>query len=177
MKCLPGDIVLTKSKEWYGWLIRWGNQYTGEEKTVCNHVGVGEDKVYFIEALWTTVRTMWANLQYEPKDTWEVWRHKSLTDEQRIAVAEKAREYLGRKYGWWKIGLHGIDGILGKIFCTDVYLFRRIGFMDKYPICSWLAAFAYKKAIGYEFGVDPERAAPDDIRDWVSTHGDWEKIC
>jgi len=176
VKFLPGDVVLTKTKRWYGWLIRWGTQHTGEEKTCVNHAGTGENAVYYIEALWETVRTPWATLLYDPPDAREVWRHIGLTDDQRQAIAAEASSYVGRKYGWWKIGLHGIDGILGKVFCTDIYLFRRLSFSDRYPICSWETAFSYDRAIGYRFGVEPERATPDDIHDWVADHPEWMRV-
>lgn len=97
VKFLPGDVVLTKTKRWYGWLIRWGTQHTGEEKTCVNHAGTGENAVYYIEALWETVRTPWATLLYDPPDAREVWRHIGLTDDQRQAIAAEASSYVGRK--------------------------------------------------------------------------------
>jgi hypothetical protein len=41
--------------------------------------------------------------------------------------------------------------------------------MDKYPICSWLVAYAYD-AIGWDFGVPPWVAQPDCIWDYCMAH-------
>ena len=43
--------------------------------------------------------------------------------------------------------------------------------MDRYPICSWLVAHAFKKA-GKTFGVKPGAATPDDIWDFVRSNPD-----
>ena len=51
------------------------------------------------------------------------------------------------------------------------YVFRRLGRMDRYPICSWLVAHSYKAA-GLHFGVAPGAATPDDIWDFVTTRTD-----
>jgi hypothetical protein len=170
MKFMAADIVLTCGKPWFSKLIRWGTQHTGEEKTEVNHAGGGENEENFIEALLRVVRTKWADLIKQPSDTYQVWRCTKLTDEQREAIAAKMRDYLGRKYGWMKIVFQGIDGILGKIFFADIYLARRLACMDRYPICSWVVAFAYHRVVGLLFGVPPNEATPDDILDYIKAH-------
>jgi hypothetical protein len=172
MKYFAGDIVFTRGDKWYSKLIRWGTRHTGEESTWTNHTGVGENRKSFVEALWRVVETPWRSLDGE----FEVWRNMNLTESQRRDISAKARDYLGRKYGWWKIGLQAVDGILGKVFCTDIMCARRLGCMDRYPICSWVVAFTYKSAIGYGFGVPPEVATPDEIRDWCVKRKEWVKL-
>ena len=44
---------------------------------------------------------------------------------------------------------------------------RRLGRLDRYPICSWLVAHSYKKA-GKHFGFSARAASPDDIWDFVT---------
>lgn len=166
---LPGDVVLTKGM----WLIRWGTQYTGEGKGSMGHAGVGVNQSFFVEALWRVVLTAWDGLSGRGG---QVWRYIPFTDEQRKAIADKADDYLGRKYGWWKIALQGIDCILGKLFFTDVYLARRLGRIDKYPICSWVVAFAYDRGAGYSFGKEPNAATPDDIYDHVRNTEGWIRV-
>ena len=178
MEFLPADVVVTHEKAWFSKLIRWGEQHTGEEPTWASHVGNGLDGEYFIEALSHVVKTTWDNLLSRPADSYQVWRKMDLTDAQRGAVAEVALGYVGLKYGWVKIGLHCGDCLLGKIFCCDVYFFRRLAFLDKYPICSWETSFSFFKAIKYKFGVEPEYATPDHIHDWVSKHPEesWVRV-
>jgi hypothetical protein len=168
-----GDIVLERDS----WWIRWGTQHTGESKTLASHTGIGIDGQFFVEALNSVVKTPWFDFVQDHKpDTYEIWRHRYWTDEDRQAVANVAEAYLGRKYGYLKILLHAGDSLLGKIFYMDVLFFRRLALMDRYPICSWVTGFAVYKAVGYEFGVKPEYATPDDIADWVQTHEEWGRV-
>ena len=65
-------------------------------------------------------------------------------------------------YGYGKMFLYLLDWVLlGK------YVFRRLGRMDNYPICSWLVAHRYQKA-GKRFGRPAGAATPDDIWDLVT---------
>lgn len=169
---LPGDIVFTCGTAWSSRLIRWGTQNTGETETKTNHTGVGKDSAVFVEALNTVVETPWCNM--DPGT--EVWRNNVLTDEQRLKVAEKAANYVGRKYGYGKILLQGLDCLLGKLFATDVFFFRQAASMDRYPICSWVVAYAYDHGIGMRFGVPPNVADPDEIYDYVCKHPDWIRV-
>ena len=52
-----------------------------------------------------------------------------------------------------------------------MYVFRRMANMDNYPICSWLVAHSRAK-VNKTFGVEPEAATPQDIRDFVREHPD-----
>ena len=44
--------------------------------------------------------------------------------------------------------------------------------MDKYPICSWVVAYAFEKVGASYFDIKPNAAAPDDIWDYIQTHPD-----
>jgi len=174
---MAGDIVFTRGTAWYSKLIRWGTRHTGETRSRTNHTGVGLDPNYFIEALHHVVATKWSDFaKNNALGTFEIWRNEALTEVQREAVAAKARGYLGRDYGYSKILLQSLDCILGKVLCMDVMAFRRLAFMDKYPICSWVVAYSYFNGIGYSFGISPRVADPDEIHDFVANHEDWKRV-
>ena len=99
-----------------------------------------------------------------------------MTDDERLKIKACLYDYENRTYGWSKILLQGLDGTLGKVFWCDIHLFRKLGSMDKYPICNWVVAFAYFKAIGYEFGCHPKETCPDSMHDHVKNSPDWRRI-
>jgi hypothetical protein len=169
------DIVFTRESAWYSRLIRWGTRYSGEAPSRTSHVGIGLDGVCFAEALAHAVVTEWSVLAHRDPSTFEVWRYDYLTISQIKDIKNTTIDYLGRSYGYGKIALQGLDCALGKIFATDVYCFRRLAFMHKYPICSWLVAHAYD-SVGYRFNINPDAADPDEIYDHVSSTKGWRKI-
>ena len=91
-----------------------------------------------------------------------IYRPTNLTDEEQTQILMAANSYAGKRYGYLKIFLHFFDWLL-----VGEYAFRRLGRMDRYPICSWLVAHSYKKA-GKHFGVPARAANPDDIWDFVT---------
>jgi len=100
-----------------------------------------------------------------------IYRPLRLDAAQRAAVVAKAREYLGREYGYFQLVGHFLDW-----FLQGPYVFRRLTGSDDYPICSWVVAHAFA-VVGVTFGVEPGAAQPDDIHDYVSTHPDpFERI-
>jgi len=68
------------------------------------------------------------------------------------------------------IHTHVLDGLLNKIARQDIFFFRRLNHSDRYPICSWITAYAYDRVLHYRFGVPPECADPDQMYDWVKAH-------
>lgn len=170
-----GDVVLVRGISLVDRLIRWVIRKPGEPPTVINHVGVMVDSSTVVESLSRTVARDF-NEAYPPKKGCKVYvtRLKSVTEHQKAAVAKKAEEYVGRKYGWLKILAHALDDLVFR----DRYVVRRLLFMDNYPICSWLVAHAYQAA-GLSFGVPADEADPDQIWDWImegEEHPDWELI-
>jgi hypothetical protein len=171
---LPGDIVLTTGGGWISKLIRKFTRTKGEGKTRYNHVGIVVkpgtiDTAIIVEALHRVRRHTIASNYGKPGAGWvAVWGPPKIWTERTVAkVVKDAESYTGKKYGYLKIGLHALDYYLGKILRKEVFLFRRIGFMDRYPICSWLVAHAYD-TIGYRFqGKHPDVVQPDDIGDHV----------
>jgi hypothetical protein len=107
----------------------------------------------------------------------EVWRCRSLTPTQRQTVSDTARAYLGRKFGWSKLVTHLLDGLVNKLVQKPIFFFRRLNHDQRYPICSWITAYSYDRAVHYQFGVPPQCADPDQIHDWVRSHADeWVRV-
>jgi len=88
----------------------------------------------------------------------------------------KSESYIGRQYGWLKLLIHLLDAFLTFLRRKETYFFRRMMFYDRYPICSWVEAYAYK-AIQVDFGCEPNTADPDVIQDYKKTHPEiWKLI-
>lgn len=174
-KFKPGDIILTGSNNWISKAIRWVTRYRGEEETIKNHAGIGIDNQYYVEALWTTKKHTYDHL-FNLKTNYEIWRNNSFKLDDLNIVQTKALEYVGLVYAPQKIALHLFDGLLSKISGKDIFIFRKLAMFDRYPICSWVVAFAYDK-IGYRFNnLDPKYATPDCLHDHLVADKDWKII-
>lgn len=161
MDFLPGDIICENGTNWLSRSIRWAEHAPGEDPVYANHVAMFTSPADVTEALWKVenrpAAVALAGVSYQ------VWRHTGLTDAQRQAVAAQALSYVGRDYGVGKIMLHLGDALLTKATGHEIYAFRRMAGVDKYPICSWVVAESYSKALGLQLGPPPNEAAPDDI--------------
>lgn len=173
LQLLPGDIVLVRSHGLFAWFIRQFTRTAGEKRTRVNHVGIMVDGQHIVEALQTTrkydIHWRFAGKPFQIA----IYRWSGLTEQERATVATKAESYIGSKYGWLKILVHGLDRIIG-----GRYFFRRLAIQDKYPICSWVVAWAYD-GIGKNFGVPPNAADPDHIWDYCvenDTSGQFEEV-
>jgi hypothetical protein len=93
-----------------------------------------------------------------------IYRIVNLSFEQRIEVAQAAYEFLGRRYGWWKLVAHAADSIVSRELHREVYLFRRLLCSKRYPICSFLVEAAFER-VGIDFAPD-QSADPDHIHDY-----------
>ena len=82
------------------------------------------------------------------------------TDELTLFRAE-ARKYVGDTYGWWKLLFHLADRGLFK----GKKVLSSLLFMDKRPICSYLAAKVNAAAGRFFNGISPEAATPDEMLD------------
>lgn len=163
---LPGDIVCTQDKmSMLSWWIRFFQRRKGEDPSIFNHVGIMVNETRLAEAL----KRVLVNPITKYKSPFQeimVARRKNLSKEQQDTLVNKAFDYVGRDYGYLKIAAHVFDYGLSRLCERDIYFFRRIFRMDKYPICSWVVAYCYDK-IGVSFGVPLEACQPDDIGDSV----------
>lgn len=162
----PGDVFLTRGRGFFAAAIRFFTRTIGESRTKVNHVGlvvesgplrdaVIVESVSKVRRRRLGQRPAWAN------DRVAVYRPVGLGEDEVRRVVEVAESFVGRGYSYWKVVLHVLDWLL-----LGAYVFRRLGRMDDYPICSWLVAHAYSK-VGRDFGVEPGGASPDDICDFV----------
>jgi hypothetical protein len=152
-----------------------------EPPTAAMHTGVvgtpgtvtGRSPANIIEALWrvrehplakeyggTTTRVMAA-------------RRLDLAHGQRLAIADIAREYVGRPYGGLKLLTIAADQVLGGFGLWGHFrVFRRLN-VSRFPICSSLVEDAYLRALGRSLtGQQPGASSPDDICDWIEQHLD-----
>jgi hypothetical protein len=107
----------------------------------------------------------------------EVWRYRTLTEEQREALTREALTYLNVRFGYLKFLTHALDNVLCKLLRRDVFLFRHTDPEHHHPVCSGITASVYDRVLRYRFGVDPECADPDQIYDWVHSHsGEWAQV-
>lgn len=166
----PLDIFFTRGTGWLSDAIRKATRSRGEAPTIANHVGLigypgkGLD-AWGLEAL-ATVKFHPLYHQYGPQSEICVFRPLNLTKQDFDLILKKAGSYVNRKYGALKLLLHAGDYLLG-----GRYVFRRIGRMDNYPICSYVVADSYAAA-GKTFGVPTQAASPDDIWDFIVAHPD-----
>jgi len=175
MQFLPGDLIFCHGSNWISRAIRWAAEHKGDETPYANHVAGFISPTDIVEALWHVTRNVYAACGTGTSPN-QVWRNKSLTAENRQAVAAQALTYMGRDYGTGKIVLHLGDALLTKAMGHEVYLFRRAANIDKYPICSWVWAEAYDKVLGLRFGLPPNEASPDDMQNYVKASPEWEMI-
>lgn len=166
----PGDIFLTRGRGFISRAIRFFTRSIGESRTKVNHVGLvveggSPEEAVVVEALSRVVRhPLTARYGGKRGDEVAVYRALTISPEEVRRIVKAAERYLGKEYGYFKIVLHFLDWLL-----QGAYVFRRLGRMDPYPICSWLVAYAYDK-VGKWFGVPPEAADPDHIWDYLVAH-------
>ncbi|MFH2001622.1 MAG: hypothetical protein ABIK28_18200 [Planctomycetota bacterium] len=171
---LPADLLFCYSGGLLGKAIRWAETGPGEERTYANHIAGVNWAGMVVEALWTVKKTPWATWEAS-HDKFELWRNTELTEEDRFCIADAADEYAGRKYGWWKLGIHLADALIFKVTGKDAYLFRRALTGGRYPICYWIWTYPYaKKEI--TFGQKPNAVDPDEMHDYVRSVPTWTLI-
>lgn len=176
-----GDVVLFHKRSLLGRLIRRFSTHPSDTTpTRFEHVGeIGDPCTPTVIEAKSRVQENDLN-KYLRSKRYHVLiaRRRDIRPADRLAIAANARKRLGQKYGWLKIAGHLGDYYVSKIKGSDVYFFRRLCRMDKYPICSWVVAWAYFKVLGYLFHeVLPQYCQPDDIADDImQDSGQWEII-
>lgn len=152
----PGDVVLVHGTGWLSRAIRFlepGPSWT-------SHCAIAVDSVNIVEALSRGVVERRLDTAY-PTSRVRVYRPINIPQSTLVHIARRAEKFVGRPYGFGKLALHALDGMLG-----GMYVFRRLAFLDRYPICSFVVASAYADE-GFHFGVPEREATPDDIHDFV----------
>jgi len=179
-----GDVVLVRGAGWVSSAIRLMTREPGEGRTDVSHVALvlappmAGRNVYtstLIEALARGVEVR--ELEAYMGKSFEIWRHHDS------ALAGRAAEYAlfreGQRYGYTKLALHFLDYAL---FRNRWRVFRRASSIDRWPICSYLVADAYRDA-GFTWydarcggELNPRVATPDDLADVIKTSGEWWRV-
>ena len=173
----PADIFFTKGTSLVARLIRRFTTKFGEERSSVNHVGIvvsggDTDTAVIVEALSSVKKHRFVRYRARTRTAVAVYRPLDLTETEIRSVVDKALEYEGRRYGYRKIVAHFLDWAL-----QGAYFFRRLTNDDRYPICSWVIAYAFERARPRFFGIDPGAADPDDLWDWVTEHPQsWKRV-
>ena len=177
---MAGDIILFAGVgDLYGRVGGWLMRTSGEGPTYAVHTAQFLDAGRYLEmemvgkirAIGEILRKRQAHDLWERRG-FEVWRCTWLRVEQQEAISRQALAYLGAKFGAAKFLTHLLDGLIVKVIGREVFFFRRLNHDQRYPICSWITAFSYDRALHYRFGVPPECADPDQIGDWLNGHPD-----
>ena len=167
----PGDIFFTRGTSFLSRAIRVFTQVIGESRTKVSHTGVivteGDLKnAVIVEAVSKVKRQkLWEHYGPPSKSEIAIYRPKNLSEDEIHKITKDAESYVGRKYGALKLIAHLLDWLL-----QGAYVFRRLACMDKYPICSWVVAYAFEEVRESYFGIEPNAASPDDIWDFIQKH-------
>lgn len=168
-KVEPCDIFFTHGYSLLSSIIRIGEKHPGDWKSVINHTGIVVESgtietAKVIEARSHVLKhTLW-EAYHTKSDLVSIFRPLDLTDDQKKTIVDKALDYEGRTYGYFKILTNSLDFFIG-----GKYVFRRLTNDDNYPICSWIVSHGFSK-VGLTFGCPPGKATPDDICDYCSDH-------
>lgn len=103
---------------------------------------------------------------------------KPVAWKDRLALAGLALSQCGKRYGFHSLLLHGIDGLINKVWRgnDELFLARRACTDRWLAICSQVVAHTYWQKFRYIFGVTPEWADPDHIDDHCSRYPWWEMV-
>jgi hypothetical protein len=176
----PADLIFTTGEK--GFLknaIRWMTTLPSEDRTIAIHVaGATQNHINLnvTEALFKVTTTK-IDRWIEEHDNFEIWRHTDLSHSQRILISKHVDIYKESFYGFWKLFLHGFDCILSKTFDRDLFVARRLMFTHTYPICNWIWAYSYFKALKYTFDDrEPKYTTPDCMHDHVVRTDHWKVL-
>jgi len=174
-----GDIVLFRGKSWLSRTIRFHTREKGERISIFNHVGIMIDDHYLVEALRKVERTSINDAINDNTQLIAVFRNNHLDYSDKHQLSLYAQRQVGKKYGYLKILGHAGDYWLSRILRTEVTWMRKLFRNGRYPICSWLVAYAYARVCGKEFNeTHPSYCQPDDIADEVMDYNrdEWELV-
>ena len=161
----PGDIIATRSPTWLSRTIRKAQTRSDNgQPALVSHVGLFISPDIVIQALSRVVTTPFP--KSFQKDEYIVLSPLNLSNANRRIVVERALTYSSNSYGWLKILGQGLDVVFHtRWFMSHVFT------LDKFPICSYVVAEAYK-SIGLDFGVPTTTTTPDDILDFAMENSD-----
>jgi hypothetical protein len=90
----------------------------------------------------------------------------SVTDLDLVRLRYEYLSQRTKRYGYWRLGMHALDALLSRAGGRDRYVFRRLGALDPYPICSSLVMDLVRDTAA-DLGLPVDRASPDDMLDTI----------
>jgi uncharacterized protein YycO len=165
VRILPGDVVLFASNSILSKGLKFFQTKPNDHTvTWTNHVGIAVNELQLVEA---RKEVELNNLEQRAKEEpMMIARISSLNNRERELLAKYALKQIGKPYGYTKILGHLLDYYVSKFTGKDAYAFRKLLKSNRYPICSWVVAWAYSEVLGLEFNdVPPAYCQPDDIAD------------
>jgi len=172
-----GDVILVQGAGWVSGAIRRMTRERGEPPTIYSHVAIVIAPPLVGKGVWSTTivealakGVVVRDLAAYRRKHFVVWRNRDPAVAGRAAQYALMRE--GERYGYTKLALHLLDWALLR---NRWRVFRRLGFVDRWPICSYLVADAYRAA-GQPFPVPVKACTPDDIADHIHASGDWWRV-
>lgn len=171
----PGDIVFCKGASWLSKAIRVCTRSKKEPKTKTNHVAIvvtyGAIRIAKIVEALHKVESLNLRRYDDGKTEIAIYRNIRLELIDQDCIRSVARGYVGQKYGYHKLIPHFLDWLIG-----GRYFFRRILFLQDYPICSWVVSYSLFKC-GIEISdLPPSAQSPDDMLDSIENHPDWHCV-
>ena len=160
MNLKPADIIITTDKKsWLSSSILAVLNFFQKDEVVYQHVMLVVDDEICIEAV-NKITFSYIRDRLKDFKRFKIIRHTELTDEQRLAIVERAKTLLGQQYGYIRLFLQLLD----QIFHTNLFN-KKIKNPD-YQICSSLVAWSYNVETDIKFnGVNWSAVEPDDIDD------------
>lgn len=165
-----------------GPLIAWFTRGRGEGPVRATHQAKFYNETHIVHANWPEVTVEpWAEYCKKIEARGCAWAITERLDDptpcEQATLRELALKMKGWKYNLLAFGLYAIDGLLAKVFGTnlkglDVLVFRRFSIWKRGMVCSKTASW-----IDIKLGWRPEQyiyAAPDDNWDYDLAHpGTW----
>lgn len=168
-----GDVIHVQGQGVLSRLIRWFSRANEEEPSWASHTAMvlrAGERVEIIEARKKVIIRPLSEYATTNSKILACRKPGGISEQEKEKMIEKAEHYHGMKYGVPAIIMHALDRIF-----NNKYIFRRLVKMEDYPICSWVVAYVYQRVLGYQFGVQPDAAQPDDILDHC-VEKDWEFV-
>jgi hypothetical protein len=171
----PGDLLLVRGTALLSQEIMkaTGGSFSHVGIVVCSMEPMNKEDGIIIEAL-DRVKTRPFHLSTLQASYWEIWSNKTLADDQRWAIVNEACDYSAMDYAWGRIGEQALDDLFHTTW------FTKLPSLNGKPICSYLAAVAYK-SIGETLGTDFETITPSDahgtgIAEFVAKNPKYELV-
>lgn len=173
----PADIIFQHSHSFLGKAIRFFTRGRREPKTYANHVAITSADRQVIESLSRVKKTPY--WKWCKNKDYQVYHFLEMDMEQRIAIANDAERHVGDLYGGFKLIPQAIDGLLSKVWFSEVTLARRFSRWrsgESGNICSTLVAWAYHDESDIVFDGHPAVVNPDQMHDYVKKSPEWARV-